>query len=127
MLSRMVMLLLFAFALLLPRYATAAIAVPMCSPYGECATAPPPEVPPTGGEIRGVYQTDPGAPGLELVPQQDRDPPKWQVPAPDPAVVTLALLLLVAPSIATGKPNFGSKLCGSFGVRTEVFRPPCDA
>jgi hypothetical protein len=98
----------------------------MCSPFGESMVAPPPEAPPTGGEIRMIGNTDPRAPGIELATNHAPQPLPWQVPSPDPAVVTWPIYFLVAPSIAMSKPTYSETQAGPFGVRTEVFRPPCD-
>jgi hypothetical protein len=123
--SRCLWLCLFAFALLWPQLAIAAVGVPMSSPYGETIAAPPPESPPTGGEIRGVRNIDPRAPSLDLAPQSDPGPLPWELPTLEPAVVAPPFLPLIARSITTDQPNGSTTQRGSLGVRTEVFRPPC--
>jgi hypothetical protein len=117
--------LLFTLAVLLPRYASAAVAVPMCSAYGECMVAPPPEAPPTGGEIRLIGYGDPHLPGFEAAPSHDPKPVPWQVPSPDLAVILMSPLVFVAPATTTDQPPFSEIHGVAFGVRTEVYRPPC--
>jgi hypothetical protein len=124
-LHRLVVLVVVTVALVAPRSAWAALAVPMCSPFGESMVAPPPESPPTGGEIRTVATHDPRAPSIDLAPSDDQKPLPWQQPTTDPAVATPPSVVRIAMAIATYQPLGLKTNRGPHGVRIEVFRPPC--
>ncbi|MGC4068216.1 MAG: hypothetical protein QM784_26920 [Polyangiaceae bacterium] len=109
---------------LMPRLAWASLTVPMCSPFGECTVAPPPEAPPTGGEVRGIRTQDPRAPSLDAAPTREPAPPPWQVPAPDPAALFHVLLGPIACRAREGQPNFSYLVRDANGASLEVFRPP---
>lgn len=111
----------------LPNDAWAATSIPMCSTYSECAEAPWPEAPPTGGEMRSRPRQLFGD-GLLL----DRDlggegaaPIHWMLAT----IESLRLSPLDALPLRNGSQveAFGSRALGgpSKGVPLEVFRPPC--
>jgi hypothetical protein len=109
-----------------PSTAWAAPSIPMCSVFGECAEAPLPEAPPTGGEVRAQPRNpfDLG-PRLDLAPNQDNVPLDWQLRALEP--LSLSDADPWCPWIETAEKSFCATLGtrASSGVAPEVFRPPC--
>jgi hypothetical protein len=109
-----------------PRVAFAGPSSPMCTSFAECAEAPPPEVPPTGGEIRaderGVVDF-----GVHLDRSHERDSrPLYSQQS------TLDPLSIADPSagLSFGETSSKSWRVGAIsgamrGIMLEIFRPPC--
>lgn len=111
-----------------PATALAAASIPMCSIFGECVEAPPPESPPTGGEVRAKRQGlfDQG-PSLDRAPQNDAPPVHWQPSNLDPlSVLDLdGNMLHFPPERVAGPRTAATSRNQGQGVLSEVFRPPC--
>lgn len=111
-----------------PDVAFAAAAIPMCSAFGECIEAPPPEAPPTGGELRakrrGLFEHQASC---ERGHERDGNPSPI---IPDPLEpLTLRVVEIQLP----GAPSSGCRSsCPAEGMQRpgfscEIFRPPCSA
>lgn len=111
---------------LLPSVASAATSIPMCSNYSECAEAPWPESPPTGGEMRAPMRSlFDWTPTLDRAPSKDSSPIHWQLTSVEP--LALAVADMLPQSCGYAVEGFGASELTPFrtGVRREVFRPPC--
>ena len=125
---QLAMLLIMTCIGIVPGLAWAKVAIPMCSAFGECVEAPPPEVPPTGGEVRAPPR------GLfEFGPSCERGPDRDSGPLPSAP----APLEPIALENSEGCPvhlhdcahcfGHAPSTFRSAGVSLEIFRPPCTA
>lgn len=125
-LLRLLFVVVVGFGWVLPAPAHALTAIPMCSAFGECTEAPPPEAPPTGGELRArplrLFDTQPAC---DQGSSEDRSPPTW---GPTPIEPVAAIPLAAGVCFLPGDHQVFSvytQVILACGFAGEIFRPPC--